>query len=248
MPANPAKENQGDLALRDVWVFDLDNTLYPAECDLFAEIDQRMTDFVARFLRLPRPEARRIQKSYYVNHGTTLNGLMSLHGMDPAEFLAHVHEIDLSPLPHLPDLADAIGGLPGRKYVFTNGSRYHAERVTAHMGLGGVFDGQFSIEDGAYLPKPATAAYEAFCAHFSVDPKKAVFFEDLARNLVPAQRMGFATVLVQSDHTAQYEPQAVRPSSPGDDLPVEIDYVTANLTSFLSDLTAKLTADWNRND
>lgn len=73
------------------WVFDLDNTLYPAECDLFAEIDTRMTDFVARLTGLERTEARRLQKHYYAVYGTTLSGLMIEHGLDPADFLHYVH-------------------------------------------------------------------------------------------------------------------------------------------------------------
>ena len=140
MPAD-GERSAAALLDRQVWVFDLDNTLYPAECDLFAEIDQRMTDFVARFLRLPREDARAVQKSYYAEHGTTLNGLMSMHGMEPDEFLAHVHEIDLSPLPRTPELAEAISALPGRKFVFTNGSQKHADRVVEKLGLTGVFDG-----------------------------------------------------------------------------------------------------------
>ncbi|MDJ0922416.1 MAG: pyrimidine 5'-nucleotidase [Henriciella sp.] len=226
-----------DLSDRDVWVFDLDNTLYPAECDLFAEIDQRMTDFVARFLHLERTEARALQKKYYAEHGTTLNGLMTLHGMDPADFLAHVHEIDLSPLPRDPSLADAITGLPGRKYVYTNGSRVHVDRVTKYMGLSQVFDGAFAIEDSAYTPKPAQSSYDAFCSKFAIRPERAVFFEDLARNLAPAHGMGFVTVLVQSDKDWSHEPEAARPAGIGDDHPPHIDYVTDDLTRFLRGLT-----------
>ena len=222
---------------RRVWVFDLDNTLYPAECDLFAEIDQRMTDFVARFLRLPREEARATQKKYYAEHGTTLNGLMSMHGMAPDEFLAHVHEIDLSPLPKTPLLADAIKKLPGEKYVYTNGSRGHAERVTDYMGLNQVFDGQFAIEDSQFIPKPNQASYDAFLSQFGVDPARAVFFEDLARNLAPAKDMGFATVLVQSDKDWSHEPASARPAGIGDDLPPHIDYVTRDLTQFVRSIT-----------
>ncbi|MEM6666978.1 MAG: pyrimidine 5'-nucleotidase, partial [Pseudomonadota bacterium] len=124
-----------DLAHVEDWVFDLDNTLYPAECDLFAEIDARMTDFVARFLRVDHHDARTLQKQYYAAHGTTLKGLMTLHGMQPDDFLHHVHEIDLSPLPISTDLRSAIAALPGRKFVYTNGSRRHARRVTEHMQL-----------------------------------------------------------------------------------------------------------------
>ena len=222
---------------RDTWVFDLDNTLYPAECDLFAQIDQRMTDFVARFLRLDRDTARATQKQYYAEHGTTLSGLMTMHGMAPDEFLDHVHEIDLSPLPQTPDLAAALSALPGRKYVYTNGSRRHADRVTEYMGLSNVFDGRFGIEDSAYTPKPAQSSYDAFCRHFDVTPGRAVFFEDLARNLAPAHAMGFVTVLVHSTKDWSHEPEIARPAGSGDDQPPHIDYVTGNLTQFLQSLT-----------
>lgn len=225
------------LAGRDTWVFDLDNTLYPAECDLFAQIDQRMTDFVARFLRLDRDVARATQKKYYAEHGTTLNGLMTMHGMKPEEFLAHVHEIDLSPLPRSPELVSAIKALPGKKYVYTNGSRRHAERVTEYMGLGEVFDGRFGIEDSIYTPKPAQSSYDAFCERFKITPNRAVFFEDLARNLAPAHAMGFATVLVHSEKDWSHEPAAARPAGIGDDQPPHIDYATGNLTQFLQSLT-----------
>ena len=236
MPAD-SERSRRDLEDRRVWVFDLDNTLYPAECDLFAQIDQRMTDFVSRFLRLPRDEARAVQKRYYAEHGTTLNGLMSMHGMAPDEFLAQVHDIDLSPLPKTPDLAAAIANLPGRKFVYTNGSRGHADRVTDYMGLTDVFDGRFAIEDSAFLPKPNQSSYDAFSEKFEVEPGQAVFFEDLARNLAPAHAMGYATVLVQSEKDWSHEPASARPAGIGDDLPPHIDYVTRDLTQFIRSIT-----------
>lgn len=225
---------------RDVWVFDLDNTLYPAECDLFAQIDQKMTDFVARYLRLDRAEARALQKSYYAEHGTTLKGMMTMHGMAPEDFLAHVHEIDLSPIPPLPDLCDAIAALPGRKLVYTNGSRGHAERVTKHMELHHHFHGMFGIEDSAYHPKPTQAAYDAFCVHHDVDPARAVFFEDLERNLKPAHAMGFATVLVHSGKDWSHEPVEARPAGPDDHAHPHVDYLTDDLTTFIRQVVSFL--------
>lgn len=157
------------------WVFDLDNTLYPAECDLFAEIDTRMTDFVSRFLQMERTDARVLQKSYYAKYGTTLSGLMQVHKLDPAEFLHYVHEIDLSPLPDLPDLRTAIASLPGRKFIYTNGSRRHAERVTEKMGLAHLFHDSFGIVEAAFRPKPHLDAYQAFCQLHRVKPEGAIF-------------------------------------------------------------------------
>ncbi len=233
MLKEPARLDMSRMSGRDVWVFDLDNTLYPAGCNLFAEIDTRITDFVARYTGLDRAEARALQKQYYAEHGTTLKGLMSEHGMAPEEFLAHVHEIDLSPLPILPDLCDAIQALPGRKLVYTNGSRRHAEQVTDYMKLAGSFDGLFGIEDALFAPKPAQEAYEAFCKHHDVNPLRAVFFEDMARNLAPAHAMGFATVLVSSEKDWSHEPIEARPAGPEDAQLPYIDYLTGDLTAFL---------------
>ena len=233
-----AQPQAGDLAHVTDWVFDLDNTLYPARCDLFAEIDARMTDFVARFLRVDHVEARALQKQYYAEHGTTLKGMMTLHGMAPAEFLAHVHEIDLSPLPRCELLRGVIAGLPGRKFVYTNGSRRHAERVTAHMGLSDLFDGMSGIEDADYHPKPDQRSYDAFCLAHDVAPERAIFFEDMDRNLKPAHLMGFTTVLVRSDKDWSHEPEGARPAGLGDDLGDHIHYVTDDLTDFLATCVA----------
>ncbi|MEL7481629.1 MAG: pyrimidine 5'-nucleotidase [Pseudomonadota bacterium] len=225
-----------DLAGRDTWVFDLDNTLYPAACDLFAEIDSRMTDFVSRFLRIDHDAARTLQKKYYAEHGTTLKGLMTLHGMAPDEFLHHVHEIDLSPLPVCDRLQAAIAGLPGKKYVYTNGSKRHAERVTRYMELDHLFDGMSGIEDSDFHPKPDQRSYDRFCDQHGIEPRGSVFFEDLARNLAPAHAMGFATVLVHSEVDWSHEPEAARPAGAPAETPAHVDFSTGDLTGFLSGL------------
>ncbi|MEM9809989.1 MAG: hypothetical protein AAF788_02075 [Pseudomonadota bacterium] len=127
------------------WVFDLDNTLYPAACNLFAEIDQRMTSFVVELLNVERDEARRVQKDLYVAHGTTLAGLMREHDVDPHNFMDYVHEINLEPLSPAPDLKRAIAALPGRKFVHTNGSCQHAANFLGKLGLEGIFDYVFDV-------------------------------------------------------------------------------------------------------
>ncbi|MEE4209727.1 MAG: pyrimidine 5'-nucleotidase, partial [Parvularcula sp.] len=113
------------------WVFDLDNTLYPAGCNLFAEIDTRMTEFVCEILSCNWDEGRRQQKALYVSHGTTLAGLMAMHDVDPRAFMDYVHAIDLQVLRPDPQLREALTDLPGRKFVHTNGSVRHAENVLA---------------------------------------------------------------------------------------------------------------------
>ena len=189
----------GTLLDTETWVFDLDNTLYPASCDLFSQVDRRMKAFIADYLDVPEDEAFRIQKRYFRDHGTTLRGLMSNHGMDPARFLDFVHDIDLSPVTPSPDLDTVLARLPGRKVIFTNASTDHAERVMDRLGVAARFDGLFDIHAADYEPKPHPPVYDRMVAALGIDPTRAVMVEDIARNLAPAAALGMTTVLVRSD-------------------------------------------------
>lgn len=217
------------------WVFDLDNTLYPAECDLFAQIDERMVEFISNYLKVDAQEARRVQKQYYLEHGTTLNGLMSDHGMEPDAYLEYVHDIDHSVLPQNPELTKAIKALPGRKIVFTNASRGHAEGVLQALHMQDVFDEIIGIEATGFQPKPNKAAYEHLTQACGIDPEQSVFFEDLARNLLPAHEMGFVTVLVRSDVYWGREPEALRPGH-HDETHTHVHFAVDCLTTFLQSL------------
>lgn len=183
-----------------VWVFDLDNTLYPASCNLFHQVDMRMTAFIAEFLKLGTDEARALQKHYYRTYGTTLRGLMREHRMEAARFLEYVHEIDVTPVPPSPELRAALTSLAGRKLIFTNGSVRHAENVVNRLGIGDQFEAIFDIVAADYVPKPDPAPYDRFLRKHGITPSAACMLEDLPRNLVPAHALGMATVLVKGTH------------------------------------------------
>ncbi|MEM9601129.1 MAG: pyrimidine 5'-nucleotidase [Pseudomonadota bacterium] len=185
-----------DLSDIDTWIFDLDNTLYRADVSFFADIGEKMTTFISRYLAMQPEAARLLQEEYFQDYGATLSGMMDIHGMDPAEFLDYVHDVDLSVLTPNPMLRDAIAALPGRKLIFTNGSRGHIRNVASHLNLLDLFEGGFAIEDAHYIPKPKRAAYETFNAVFDIDPGRAIFFEDTLRNLEVPKQMGMRTVLV----------------------------------------------------
>jgi len=214
------------------WVFDLDNTLYPPESDLFAQIDRRMTQYVADLLGLAPVEARKIQKAYYAEHGTTMSGLMQEHHIEPESYLDFVHDIDLSPLRVDQALQEAIAALPGRKIVFTNGSRGHAHRVLAARGLDDMFDEIIGIEDTGFVPKPQPPAYTHLLETVKVDPAQAAFIEDMARNLEPAHALGFVTILVHSNKDWSHEPEGARPAGADDDHD-HVHFTTGDLAGFL---------------
>ena len=225
-----------DLLARGVrdWIFDLDNTLYRADVEFFSQIDRKMTEYISRYLALEPVKARHVQKEYLAEYGTSLSGLMAVNGMDPAPFLDYVHDVDLSMLAPDPSLRAHIEALPGRKFIFTNGSKGHARNVGEHIGVFDLFDGVFGIEDVDYIPKPKAEPYRIFCREFGIDAANAVMFEDSVRNLDVPKRMGMATVLVVSDADWSHEPEVTRPAT-GETVKADwVDVVTDDLPGWLA--------------
>ncbi len=183
-----------DPACIDCWIFDLDNTLYPPSTRLFDQIDLRMGQFIQDLLGCDATEARRVQKLYFHDHGTTLSGLMHYHATEPREFLDYVHDIDMAPLAVAPRLASRLAALPGRKILFTNGDDAYAMRVLQGLGLEHSFEGIWDIHAMEYRPKPEPSAYAGLVSAFGIVPETAVFVEDMARNLAPAKALGMQTV------------------------------------------------------
>ncbi len=182
------------LASVDCWIFDLDNTLYPPSANIMAAVEARMSLFIAQRLGVDDDESHRIRHGYFVEHGTTLAGLMKSGAAQPHEFLDFVHDVPLDTLSPDPALAAAIARLPGRKLVFTNADASYAGRVLAALGLGNAFDGMHDIHASDYIPKPDPAPYATMCARLGVEPTRAFFAEDMARNLAPAKAMGMRTL------------------------------------------------------
>jgi len=183
----------------DCWVFDLDNTLYPASCRVFDQVDVLIRRFIEERLAVDRSTADALRKRYWYEHGTTMNGLMAEHGVDPEEYMNFVHRIDYSIIPPSPQLAAILGRLEGPKYIFTNANVAHAETVLARIGIRDHFEVIFDITAASYQPKPRDHFYDTFLAEHGVDPAASVLVEDLAKNLKPAHARGMTTVLVETD-------------------------------------------------
>jgi putative hydrolase of the HAD superfamily len=217
----------------ETWVFDLDNTLYPHDLNLWQQIDDRIRAFVSDFLHVTKEEAFRVQKDYYRRYGTTMRGLIAEHGLEPDTYLEFVHQIDHSPLVPNPELGAAIERLPGRKLILTNGTRKHAEAVMRRLDIDRCFEDVFDIAAADLDPKPLPPVYDRFLHKHGVDPQKSAMFEDLARNLSVPHALGMTTVLVV--------PPAARPvlregwELEGRDAP-HVDHVTDDLTGFLRNL------------
>ena len=221
----------------EAWVFDLDNTLYPADCNLFAQIDRRMGEFIAESFGIPLHEAQSVRETYYYEHGTTLAGLVRLHDVAPDKFLDYVHDIDLSAVAPCPELAAALRALPGRKFIFTNGSRKHAEAVAQRLGVLDQFSDICDIHALDYVyPKPMREAYERFARAHDVMPPTAAMFDDLPHNLETAHGLGMTTVLVHGV-TEHPEHQAMTGWT---ELPAHIHHRTEALPVFLGSVVAAL--------
>ena len=205
------------------WIFDLDNTLYSGKTKVFEQVDKKMSKYISEKLNITIEEARKIQKNYFHEYNTTLNGMIKNHKIDANEFLEFVHDIDIDFLKKDLELQKELLKLKGKKIIFTNGSRKHALNVTQKIGIDQCFDDIFDIVDSNFVPKPAIEPYNELVKKHKIDPKSCLFVEDIARNLKPAYEMGMKTVWIEND-----EPWASKFSDSN-----FINYKTNNLSEFL---------------
>ena len=211
----------------DVWIFDLDNTLYHARYRLFSQVVERIGTYVSKTLDLDLAAAKNLQSEYYKVYGSTLRGLMLRHDVDPTEFLEYVHDIDITWIPRSQILCKALERLEGRKVVFTSGSRDHAERVMQQLGVSHYMESVFDIASANYIPKPDPGIYRRFISELNIKPQNSIMFDDISRNLIPAHSLGMKTVWVRNDDLHSYEG--------GDG--GHIDYITNDLVVWLKEYT-----------
>jgi putative hydrolase of the HAD superfamily len=218
----------------DTWIFDLDDTLYPASCNLFAQVSRRIGEYIVKTLDVPAEQARHLQIAYYRKFGTTLLGLMHEHKLPPEPFLEYVYDIDLSAVSELSELKTAIAHLPGRRLIFTNASRHHAEKVARRLGILELFDDICDIAALEYVPKPGPEAYDRFLQLHGVTATKSAMFEDFPHNLEAASKLGMTTILVCPDHATHPAQVKIREWQ---ELPAHIHYITDDLAAFLANET-----------
>ena len=205
------------------WIFDLDNTLYSGKTRVFEQVDKKMSKYISEKLNVNMVEAKEIQKNYFYEYNTTLNGMINNHKIDANEFLEFVHDVDIDFLKKDSLLNEELMKLDGKKIIFTNSSRKHAMNVIRKIGIDQHFDDIFDIVDSEFVPKPDIVSYKKLVEKHKIDPKLCVFIEDIARNLKPAYEMGMKTIWIEND-----EPWAKKFSDSD-----FINYKTNNLPEFL---------------
>ena len=205
------------------WIFDLDNTLYSGQTKVFSEVDKKMSSFISEKFNVDLVEAKKIQKEYFYEYGTTLSGLMKKQNVNPDEFLEFVHDIDISWLPKDTFLREELIKIQEKKYIFSNGSHAHIENVTKQLGISDLFDGAFDITDANFIPKPHLDPYIKLIEKFKLDPKQSILIEDIAHNLEQAKKLGMKTCWLEND-----EAFAKKDADKS-----YIDYKINNLPSFL---------------
>jgi len=178
------------------WIFDLDNTLYSADSGIFQQVHTLMSKFVSAHLNIDIKKAKELQRKYYRQHGTTLRGLMDNHNVDPDHFLSEVHQLDYSIVGPNFKLNKELKKLKGRKIILTNAIRQHTKDILIRLELTNLFDEIFDIKTANYIPKPESSPYEQIISEFNIDPITTIMFDDIAKNLVPAKNVGFASVWI----------------------------------------------------
>ena len=180
-----------------VLFFDLDNTLYPRSLGVVPRIDRRINEYLERRVGIPASDVDALRRRFCAEHGTTLRGLTLVHAVDPDDYLAYVHDIEIedlvSPAPALRALLERI---PARKAVFSNASRAHVRRVLGRLQIDGSFEAVIGLEDLRYVPKPKPEAFRAALDQVGADAEGSTLIDDLQPNLTTAKQLGLRTVWV----------------------------------------------------
>ena len=205
------------------WFFDLDNTLYCANSGIFDQIHIKMGEFISSNLNVSLKKAKILQKKYFIENGTTLHGLMLNHNVEPGKFLDYVHDIDFSIVKPDNELNDLIKKIPEKKIIFTNANISYVEKILKNLNLENIFDDICDIERMNYLPKPNLKTYKKLISTYQVDANKAILFDDIPQNLLPAAKLGLKTVHV---YNKKLDKELNGRSK-------KIDYMTNNLKDWL---------------
>ena len=215
------------------WIFDLDNTLYSADSGIFQQVHTLMGKFVSEHLNIDIKKAKELQRKYYRQHGTTLRGLMDNHGIDPDSFLEEVHNLDYSIVSPNLKLAKNLENLNGKKFIFTNANKKHADIILDKLQITNIFEGIFDIKMANYIPKPEIEPYEKLIETYNIIPKSTIMFDDIAKNLVPASKICFTTVWINVGH-----------ENFSDDIASSkkyLDHQTKDLSNWLSNINMRST-------
>ena len=207
-------------------LFDLDGVLYKDLEAVFGQVSKKMTEYISKKLNLDLKKAKELQTNYFHKYNTSLNGLMIHHDIVPEEFLKYVHDIDLSFMKNDLILKEELENLKVKKFIFTNGSKEHANNITSHLGINDLFDGLFDIVDAEYSPKPTAKAFDLMIEKFKINPKETLYIEDIAKNLSIGKERGTITAwLINNEYWGKKESEEEF-----------IDFKIENLSLFLKEI------------
>ena len=207
-------------------LFDLDGVLYQDLEAVFGQVSKKMTEYISKNLNLDLKKAKELQTNYFHKYNTSLNGLMIHHDVVPEEFLKYVHDIDLSFMKKDLILRKELENLNLKKFIFTNGSKEHANNITSHLGINDLFDGLFDIVDAEFSPKPTAKAFDLMIKKFKINPKETLYIEDIAKNLSIGKERGTITAwLINNEYWGKKESDKEF-----------IDFKIENLSLFLKEI------------
>jgi putative hydrolase of the HAD superfamily len=189
-------------------LFDLDNTLYPRACGLFHLIEERIKEYLRVRLNLTYDEAAALRRQYLHAYGFTLVGLMKHNRVDPDDYLAFVHEVDVEGvLAEDRGLARMMSCIPLEKVIVTNGTERHAQRVIRSLGVESFFSHIFDIAFMQYCPKPHRSTFHRVLDHLGVTGDACLMLDDHVPTLATARALGMTTIYVGNAEQAEADYQ-----------------------------------------
>jgi putative hydrolase of the HAD superfamily len=183
----------------ETWLFDLDDTLYPHGHFMPREEFHALYHaYAAEQNGIAIEEARRIAAEIKLAepHSDFISAWQRRAKFDAEGFYRLIDSVELTRIRPCAVRRAKLERLPGRKIIFTNAHRSHAERLLRHLELEHHFDYVSDYEARERGVKPNPVIYDRLVAQLGIDPSRAAMVEDVAENLVPAHALGMTTILL----------------------------------------------------
>jgi putative hydrolase of the HAD superfamily len=186
--------------------FDLDNTIYPADCGLWEAIGMRIELFLIEEMHMQLSGIHEFRLYCRENYGTTLQGLKSLYQINEDDYLKYVHHVDLSQyLVKDPNLAGMLRSLTHRKIILTNADEAHARNVLSYLEIEDQFADIIDVKKMSPFVKPEPESYQKALDLTGLSSASGcVFVDDYLPNVVAAEQSGFLGILISANHHSDF--------------------------------------------
>jgi len=157
-------------------------------------------------LSINSQDVNQMRVRYFYEYGTTLNGLMKHHNVDPIDYLEFVHDIPLEDF-IVPNqiLGDFFEKASSTNVIFSNAYYPYIKKILSLLSVDEYFDNIHDIVDFEFTPKPFALPYKKVIEKYRFKPEDIILIDDSVPNLNKAKEFNMKTIFVGNKKMDEFD-------------------------------------------